>query len=91
MSLINISSEYQFIKCNFSVEASSLRIKKRVRKNDRYCNLDIESLNKALLVKERNIEYLLSMIDDSKKISLDMRNTVQNNIDIITKELLGNC
>lgn len=87
MSLINISSEYQFIKCNFSVEASSLRIKKRVRKNDRYCNLDIESLNKALLVKERNIEYLLSMIDDSKKISLDMRNTVQNNIDIITKEL----
>lgn len=86
-NLIDIRCKYQFVKCNISIDESSLRINKRARKNDRYRNLDIESLKKALLTKNRNIEYLLSMIEDKKKINLDMNSSVQDNIDIIIKEI----
>lgn len=82
-----IRCEYQFVKCNISVEESSFRIKKRARDHDRYCNLDKESLRNALLIKERNINYLLSLIGENKKVGIDMQSHVQDNIDLIIKEL----
>lgn len=65
-NLIHVNGRYLFVKCNISMEENISRLKNRARENDRYYSLEEDILRKALLVKEQNIDYILSFIETAK-------------------------
>lgn len=88
-NMMRVRCRYLFVKCHISVEESMKRLRKRARVNDRYCPLKDETLKEALLVKEQNIDYLLSFARfwrGGELADINMENSAKNNADLIINE-----
>ncbi len=86
-NIVSVKDSFFVVKCNISVDESITRLKKRARENDRYRRLEREALREALLVKEHNIDYVLSFVKPERIIEVDMENTTEDCSDTVIGKL----
>lgn len=86
-NIVSVKGSFCVVKCNISVEESMARLQKRARENDRYRRLEKDALREALLVKEQNIDYVLSFVKPDQKMGVAMENTAENCAKMIIREI----